>query len=128
MIIDAHFHIFPPLGRATAEEDPLQPLRMKFWQYHIRDSRRFRRVADGEQVPDPFLNWDSDDLNEMPDVNFRLADFGRAEITVDGVDYYIQAYPPSLINCEAQPERMIGEMDSSAWTWAFCNTTTSTAR
>ena len=47
----------------------------------------------------------------MPDVNFRMADFGRAEITVDGVDYYMQAYPPSLINCEAPPERMIGEMD-----------------
>ena len=94
MIIDAHFHIFPPLGRASVEEDPLQPLRMKFWQYHMRDSSRFRRKADDEPVPEPFLQWDSDDLNEMPEVNFRMADFGRAEITVDGVDYYMQAYPP----------------------------------
>ena len=111
MIIDAHFHIFPPLGRASVEEDPLQPLRMKFWQCHMRDSSRFRRKADDEPVPEPFLQWDSDDINEMPEVSFRMADFGRAEITVDGVDYYTQAYPPSLINCEAPPERMIGEMD-----------------
>ena len=81
MIIDAHFHIFPPLGRASVEEDPLQPLRMKFWQCHMRDSTRFRRKADDELVPEPFLQWDSDDINEMPEVSFRMADFGRAEIT-----------------------------------------------
>ena len=111
MIIDAHFHIFPPLGRASGAEDPLHKLRLNFWQYHMRDGRRFRRKADDVWVEEPFLQWDSDDLNEMPDVNLRMADFGRVEITADGVDYYTQAYPPSLVNNEAPPERMIGEMD-----------------
>ena len=47
----------------------------------------------------------------MPDVNFRFGRYGQAEITVDGVDYLMQFYPPNLENLEATPERMIAEME-----------------
>ncbi len=118
MIIDAHFHIFPRLGSEPGAEDP--KLSLKFWQHHIRGWRYwFRREADhthstesGHHVVDePLLQFSSDDLNDMPDVNFRMGDFGKVEITVNGVDYYRQLYPPSLIGSEAPPERMAAEMD-----------------
>ncbi len=109
MIIDAHFHIFPRFGSPSGGEDP--QLNLKFWQYHMRDSRRFRRKADHVMVDEPLLQFSSDDLNDMPDVNFRMGDFGQVELTANGVDYYAQVYPPSLINNEAPPERMVAEMD-----------------
>jgi hypothetical protein len=109
MIIDVHYHIFPRLGTPSGGEDPA--LNVKLWQYHVRDARRFRRKSDGTVVDKQLLEFNSDDLNDMPDIDFRLTDYGKAEFTVDGVDYYVQIYPPSLQNNEAPPERMVAEMD-----------------
>ena len=47
----------------------------------------------------------------MPDLDYRMGDYGRGEFTIEGVDYYFQPFPPSLANMEAAPERMIGEMN-----------------
>ena len=37
MIIDAHFHIIPPIGRGYGGGDP--KLQMKFFQHEVRRSR-----------------------------------------------------------------------------------------
>ncbi len=109
MIIDAHYHIFPPFGSASGGDDPR--LNMKLFQYHIRDARRFWRKADGKPVEQPLLEFEGDDMADMPDVNFRMTDFGQAEFTIGGVGYCMQLYPPNLKNNEAPPERMVAEMD-----------------
>ncbi len=108
-IIDAHYHIFPRLGSQREGIDP--ELRLKFWQYHSREWNNFWRKSDGAHTSEQFLEFDSDNIDEMPDVDFRLTDFGQVEITVNGVDYVMQFYPPNLVNNEAPPDRMVAEMN-----------------
>ena len=108
-IIDAHFHIFPRF--ATGSDPESAALTLKLWQYHVRDFTDFWRKADGKPVKERLLDYPSDDIHEMPEVNFRMAMYGKAELTVDSVDYYMAMYPPNLENLEATPERMIAEMD-----------------
>jgi predicted TIM-barrel fold metal-dependent hydrolase len=106
-IIDAHAHIFPPLHTGSQE---IVQRRLRHWQFHLQDCPFFWRKTDGQRVSAPLLALKSPDISEMPDVNFRLTDFGQAECTIDRVDYVLQFYSPSLINLESPPERMIGEM------------------
>ena len=54
MIIDAHFHIFPPFGTESGGEDPR--LNIKFFEYHMRGSNSFRRKSDGALVEKPFFS------------------------------------------------------------------------
>ncbi len=108
-IIDAHYHIFPRLGSQRKGIDP--ELFLKFWQIHSRESNSFWRKDDGTRVSEKFLQFESYKIDDMPKVNFRLTDYGQAEITVAGVDYVMQLYPPSLANNEAPPQRMVAEMN-----------------
>jgi predicted TIM-barrel fold metal-dependent hydrolase len=108
-IIDAHYHIFP---RLSSQRQGIAPeLRLKFWQFHSREYNNFWRKDDGTHVVEPFLQFNSNDLDDMPQVDFRLTDYGQAEITVDGVDYIMQLFPPNLVNNEAPPQRMVAEMN-----------------
>ena len=65
------------------------PRRTKFWQFHIRANTTWWRAEDHALVEAPFLQFEGAIAN-MPDVDFRLAGAGKAEITVEGVDYYTQ--------------------------------------
>ena len=80
-IIDAHYHVFPRLGSQRAGIDPA--LRLRFWQYHSREWNRFWRKDTGELVTDRLLEFGSNQIDDMPDVDFRLTDRGQAEITVE---------------------------------------------
>ena len=108
-IIDAHYHIFPKLGSQKEGIDPA--LRTRFWQYHSREFNNWWRVDTGEKVDQQFLEFKSNNLADMPNVNFRLIDYGKARITIDKIDYDMQFYTPSLINNELPPERGVGEMN-----------------
>lgn len=108
-IIDAHYHIFPKLGSQKEGIDPA--LRTRFWQYHSREFNNWWRVDTGEKVDQQFLEFKSNNMADMPNVNFRLIDYGKARITIDKIDYDMQFYTPNLINNELPPERGIGEMN-----------------
>ncbi len=108
-IIDAHFHIHPPIGGDPGSEG--NKIASKLLQYHVRDYQTFWRRKDDRRVDKPLLDFASDNLDDMPDVDFRICDYGQAEFTLNGVDYYTQVFPPSLVNMEAAPERMIAEMN-----------------
>jgi predicted TIM-barrel fold metal-dependent hydrolase len=108
-VIDAHTHIFPRFGTGSGPESAA--LTLKLWQYHLRDFTEIWRRSDGARVNEPLLDFPSDSIHDMPDLNFRMGRYGQAEFTRDGVDYYVQLYPPGLENLEATPERMIAEMD-----------------
>ena len=94
-VVDTHCHSFPPLGR-SAGWDPQVHTRLV--QYHMRDFRDIWRKTDGARLDATLLDYPSDDIHEMPDLGFRLTEFGRVEFSRDGVDYYMQAYPPDLTN------------------------------
>jgi predicted TIM-barrel fold metal-dependent hydrolase len=108
MIIDAHCHIFPRIGAETSSDDPA--LCRKLWQYHCRGAR-LRRKSDGAAVDRPRLDFEGDDLGCMPDVSFHFAAHGRAEMVIDGVEYFVQLYPPCLADWAAPAEMMTAEMD-----------------
>ena len=108
-IIDAHSHIFPRLGSQKAGLEP--GLRLKFWQFHLRDWLTFWRKKDGVRIEERLLEFGSNNIADMPDLDFRFSDFGQTEFTLEGVDYVVQFYPPSLVNMEVPPQRMIGEMN-----------------
>ncbi len=108
-IIDAHFHIFPRFGTGSGPESAR--LTMQLWQYHLRDFTEIWRRRDGARMNQRLLDYPSDSLHDMPDVNFRMGRYGQAEFTIDGEDYYVQLYPPGLESLEATPERMIAEMN-----------------
>jgi predicted TIM-barrel fold metal-dependent hydrolase len=110
-VIDVHTHVFRRLGSGAGLEE--EKLSLKLWQYHVRDFTDFWRKKDGIRVTEALLDFPSDSIDDMPDVDFRMGSFGQAEFTVDGVDYYMQLFPPSLENLEATPERMIAEMNVS---------------
>ena len=108
MIVDAHFHTFPRFGTGERAE-----LNMKLFQYHMRDARTFWRMGDGSRVDRPLLDFASDDINDMPDVNFRVGNLGRLEITIEDVDYYLQCFTPSGLDDMAAPaKKMVAEMDA----------------
>ena len=108
-IIDAHYHIFPRLG--SQREGIAPELRTRIWQYHSREWNNFWRKSDGAHVTDHLLQFPSNNLDDLPDLNFHLTDHGQAEFTLDGADYVMQLFPPSLTNNEATPERMVAEMN-----------------
>ncbi|MBM3774595.1 MAG: amidohydrolase [Acidobacteria bacterium] len=108
-VIDAHYHIFPRLGSQKEGLDPA--MRLRFWQFHLRDWLVFWRKRDGARIEQRLLEFHSNNIQDMPEVNFRFGNYGQAEFTLDGVDYVVQLYPPSLVNMEAPPERMIAEMN-----------------
>ena len=110
-IIDAHFHIFPRFGTGSGPGNDAFPL--KLWQYHLRDFTDFWRKSDGKRVKQKLLDYPSDSIHDIPDINFRMGRNGQAELTVDGVDYIMQMYPASLENLDAPPERMIAEMNAA---------------
>ncbi len=110
-IIDAHSHIFPRLGTAPRVEDKRRVL--KLWQYHLRDATRFWRKSDHVLIEQRLLDFPSDDIEEMPDLGFRLGRYGQAEFSLDGVDYYAQVVPPGLEDLAAAPERVVAEMNGA---------------
>ena len=110
-IIDAHYHIFPQLGSQNGGID--RELRLKLWRFHAREWNNFWRKKDGKHTTEQFLQFDSNDIDDMPELDFRLTDFGQAEITVAGIDYVMQLFPPNLVNNEAPPQRMVAEMNQA---------------
>ena len=107
-IIDAHAHCFPPLG----EDQGTMQTRLAEHQYHVRFNKQgIRRTRDNVKVVDPLLTGDNDGISFLPDVDFRIGEFGRVEFTVDGEDYYIQWLPPTLRDMSSSPEYMIAQMN-----------------
>lgn len=111
MIIDNHMHIFPHLGGASGFDsvaEHMKHLQLQMCGY----TSPHRRVSD--QVIVMGTLWDdnrSPSYESLYDVNFRVGDFGRCIWTYEGVDYYIQKFPPSMQVMEAPPGLALAQMD-----------------
>jgi predicted TIM-barrel fold metal-dependent hydrolase len=62
-----------------------------------------RRKRDGAIIADP-IPWERVE-------NFRAARFGRYEWSLDGDEYYVQQFSPSLQTMESSPEFLLAHMD-----------------
>ena len=109
MIIDGHAHVFPRLGSAPPE---LAELQLRFLQHHVQyHPQGFRRAADSARLSGSPIAPDGDGLDDMPAAEVRIGRHGRLEFRVDGEEYYLPWYPPSLDELEATPEALIAQMD-----------------
>ncbi|SVE33363.1 uncharacterized protein METZ01_LOCUS486217, partial [marine metagenome] len=108
VVIDTHAHIFPRLGKSKGWD---QNIHTKLSQNHVRDFTTFWRKKDNSRIDGFLLDYPSDDIGQIPNLNFQITDHGRAEFVKDGIEYYMQIAPPGLSTMEVTPERMLGEMD-----------------
>ena len=108
VVIDTHAHLFPRLGKSKGWDHNIHT---KLSQNHMRDFNTFWLKKDNVRVDGLLLDYPSDDIEQMPNLNFRITNHGRAEFVKDGIEYYMQIYPPGLSSMEVSPERMLGEMD-----------------
>ena len=111
MIIDSHAYCFEPAdsprGYASGEEH----LRwvQKAQAGHHQPAFRLRDRVEG---PSDVLDPNKADLDDLPDVNFRIDKAaGRVLWDYQGETYTKHFYPPNLRNLEFTPDSMIGEMD-----------------
>src|SRR5207302_852836 len=108
--VDGHAHAFPRLGAgggfASAEEH------RRYLQRHMSTHPQGgRRARDNAAVPGAALcPAPGTSLDELPDVGFRVGDFGRLEWEHGGEACYIQFLPPHLETTAARPERMLAQM------------------
>ena len=98
-VIDTHCHVFPRLSSSKGWDPAIH---IRLWQNHMRDYTTFWRKEDGVRVDGPLLDYPSDDIYEMPDLDFRMADHGRAEFAVDGVE---QSLDHIAVHCDFLTQR-----------------------
>ena len=112
MIVDSHAYSFQPAdsprGYASVDEH------LRFIQRdHARHHQPSFRIGDGRSGPSDVLDPDRvADLNDLPDVNFRIdKEAGRVLWDHEGETYTKHFYPPNLRNLEFTPGGLIGEAD-----------------
>jgi len=106
VIVDAHAHLFPFLGRTPGVGH------LKFLQRGISGNHQpVRRASDNAVVPHTIWAADDPSAAGYKEVNFRVGPFGRFEWTRDGVDYYKQYMPPSLTGNACGADYLVAEMD-----------------
>ncbi len=111
MIIDVHCHTFPRLGGRCGDDPPkVQLLGLQHHTYF--HPQGWRRKSDG-QLLDKQVLFDgvNPGISGMNDVNFRVGEYGRLEITYNGEDYWMQWMPPTLQQMECPPEMIVTYMD-----------------
>ena len=112
-IVDAHCHIFPPLGGACGFPDAATHLLFQQRSMHMHGNQPYRRARDHALVTARPL-WDAKDPSEAgrrTDVAFRVGRTGRFEWTVDGEDQYVQFLPPHMTDLSAPAEVIVRDMD-----------------
>ena len=113
MIFDGHAYCFPSLRGDGGFLDPEQfrrHLQQAIATHHQPVWRaRDRTPGDNSGLIDLTNNWPS--LDALKEAQFRAAENGRFEWTVDGEEYVKQYIPPSVIDMSYPPERLVAEMD-----------------
>jgi predicted TIM-barrel fold metal-dependent hydrolase len=116
VIVDGHAHAFPRLGAGAGFRSPDEHRR--YLQRHMSTHPQGgRRARDNAPVPGAMLcPSPSTALDDLPDVGFRVGDFGRlewdapGEVGQPGEPCYLQFLPPHLEDTTARPERMLAQM------------------
>jgi predicted TIM-barrel fold metal-dependent hydrolase len=109
-VVDSHAHIFPYLGGASGFASEAEHRRYQ-QLYMATHGEPVRRLLDHVVVTEQTLHDGrlTDPLH-LRSVDFRVGRFGRFEWTVDGVDLYLQFFPPSLQGMESPAEFLLQQM------------------
>ena len=105
MIVDAHTHVFPPMGGPSGFRTTRDHMRFVRWLMFHRSAGR--RLDDNSIVVgrDWYKGEDPDDLH------FRGGRHGKFLWTAGGVDYSRQYLPPTLAGLASPPELIVAQMD-----------------
>ena len=111
MIIDSHAYCFEPADSPRGYADSREHL-LAVQQAQAGHHQPAFRLRDRVEGPSDVLDPTRGDLDELPDVNFRI-DRAAGRVLWDYRDetYTKHFYPPNLRNLEFTPESLIGEMD-----------------
>ena len=111
MIIDSHAYCFEPADSPRGYADSREHL-LAVQQAQAGHHQPAFRLRDRVEGPSDVLDPTRGDLDELPDVNFRI-DRAAGRVLWDYRDetYTKHFYPPNLRNLEFMPESLIGEMD-----------------
>ena len=111
MIIDSHAYCFEPADSPrgyTSSREHLLTVQQAQAGHHQPAFRLRDRGAGPSDVLDPT----GGDLEDLPDMNFRIdRAAGRVLWDYRGDTYTKHFYPPNLRNLEFTPDSLIGEMD-----------------
>jgi predicted TIM-barrel fold metal-dependent hydrolase len=109
LVFDAHSHCFPTMGSGPM----FPPKCLTETQYHLRHvGEQFLRFGDRKPLPSPeVLLGEQDGVSWLPDLNFRIGSYGRAELTYEGDDYYFHYVPPTLAHSSCPADFIIVQMD-----------------
>ena len=93
VIFDAHAHCFPPLGLDRGDKQ-YYDMCLAEHQYHVRfHPQGVRRSSDSSlismQKQNSILTGEHDGVSWLPDISFRIGEFGRLEFTHEEQDYYM---------------------------------------
>ena len=111
MIIDSHAYCFEPADSPRGYANSQEHLRwvQKAQAGHHQPAFRLRDRVEG---PSDVLDPTKGDLDDLPDVDFRIdRAAGRVLWDYRGETYTKHFYPPNLRNLEFTPDSLIGEMD-----------------
>ena len=111
-VFDAHNHVFPPMAAGGAfDRECLQET-----QYHMRFAGPggFRRVGDNAPLTDPVMEGEGDGISWLPELDFRVGEYGRVLFTYEGEDYYYHFLHASAADMSSTPEHTIAQMDFAA--------------
>jgi predicted TIM-barrel fold metal-dependent hydrolase len=108
-VFDSHNHIFPPMASGGAFDEAC----LKETQYHVRFAGPggFRRVGDNAPLTEPVMEGEDDGISWLPDLDFRVGEYGRVLFTYDGDDYYYHFIQASAADMSSKPEHVITQMD-----------------
>ncbi len=116
MIIDAHMHAFPNLGRPYGSRS-MEEQNMYLQRFVAASpAAAVKRLRDGKVETDKskYILWDDNDPtpNGAYDVKFGAGSFGRLQWEKDGEGYYISLYAPNMQSLESSPEFLLAHMDA----------------
>jgi predicted TIM-barrel fold metal-dependent hydrolase len=109
-VVDSHAHIFPHLGDASGFSS-ITEHRQYLQLYMATHGEPVRRLRDHVQIERQTLcEPPLVDPSRLRAVDFRAGQLGRFEWTVEGVDLYLQFFPPSLQGMESPAEFLLQQM------------------
>jgi len=112
LVIDSHAHIYPALGGTEGGVSPERHLIIAQRAIYEHLVQPARNVRTNEIVSEKKL-WNPNDPSETgrKDVNFHFGEFGRLGWIQDGVECYIQYFPPTEKDLSCPPDLLKAMMD-----------------
>lgn len=116
MIIDAHMHTFPDLGKPYGSRS-MDDQNMYLQRFvAAAPAAAVKRISDGKTETDKtkYALWDESDPSPKGayPVKFQAGRFGRLQWEKNGEGYYLSLYAPNMQRLESTPEFLLAHAEA----------------